>query len=458
MRVTSCLFLFFLISTGNPTSRSRSDTYVDTYREGSALPTYGNGSVYQRKDGRWIAKVYIDGKAVTRYAKSEKEAYERLSELWQSVGKSPAPIPSVSVLPEPVGRHEPIPTVSDFVEMWLRGAGLKPLAEISYRSTLRSHVLPVLGEKPIDRVTPADVAAVIGRIIESGRSAQTARNAYGVTSRMLQVACDWFPDAIPNNPAKRVSPPRRNPPERRVWTQEQAAAFIAYCEKGDGKWDDLFLVALLSGLRLGELLGLAWEDVNWQEGTISVKRTLADLRHGRYELTKPKSAASIRVVTLPKSALRVLGIRHKEAEIAPLRGHAEARYVFRLLSPVTHTNGITENIIPREYALNRALHAMCKRVGLPPMTPHGLRHMHISLLAHAGVPVKAIQQRVGHSSPTITLNIYTHTLGDADRHAAKALDAILGKGEPEPKRASRETMRQVGRIHYGRGKKRKETE
>jgi len=174
---------------------------------------YGNGSIYQRGDGKWVAAIMVDGKKRVRYAKTEKEAKKRLRELWQDTAVEATKREDAIALPE-VGLA--VPTVEAFAEQWLASATIKLATQQSYRSTLRYYILPVIGAKRLDEVKTQDVAAVITAVLKGGKSSRTAEYSYMITRRLLQVATDW--DIITVNPALKVKRPKAEHAERSMWS------------------------------------------------------------------------------------------------------------------------------------------------------------------------------------------------------------------------------------------------
>ena len=418
------------------------------------MADYGNGSVYKRGDGKWVAAIIVNGKKRVRYAKSEREAHNRLKDLWQDAGKEEAlrtVLASPETLPEAArGAEVIVVTVSAFAEQWLASASIKVATRESYRDTLRAYILPLIGDMPLNAVKPQDVARIVTTVLHSGKSSRTAQYSYMITRRLLQVAFDW--DFIPTNPAAKVKRPKAEHAERVTWTVAQTEAFIAACQGDVGTWNDMFLTALLTGLRLGELLGLAWRDIDWEGSTLSVKRVLVELHGGIFSLQTPKTRAAIRTIAVSPLTLTTLRKRYEAVEPS----EADA-YVFRRISGFTQSRSSTADAkrVPSKQTLSDALDRACKRAKVPRVTMHGLRHQHISLLAHAGVPIKVAQQRAGHASPVVTLAVYTHVIGDADRQAAKALDVMLGKEEPEakPQRSSKPANLAIPR-HYAKKRER----
>lgn len=375
--------------------------------------TYGNGTVFLRKDGRWVAEIKRDGKSRMRYAKTRREAELKLRQLWEDIAREEA----LRI----VGTAEAkaTPTVAEFSETWLASATIKPMTQEGYRNSLRAHVLPVLGDKRLGDVTPQDVARVVETVLKKGRSSRTAEYAYMITRRLLQVATDW--EVIDRNPAAKVGRPAATHREHVVWNQEQIRRFLASCKRGEGAWDELFIVALLTGLRLGELLGLEWRDVDLDAKTLSVKRTLVELQGGVFHMQTPKTRAAIRTIALPADAVEALRGRYEAA--------GQPKETARVFQRIDRDNRFSRysaaGEYPRRQAIKESLTRACKRANVPRLTLHGLRHMHVSMLAHAGVPIKDAQKRVGHATPIVTLTVYTHVIGDSETRAASAIDAFL---------------------------------
>jgi integrase len=358
-----------------------------------------------------VASIYVDGRKVVGYARSEREAYQRLRELRRdarAANSAARPRRAESVAATPSGkanrRHAShVPTVREFADQWIAASAMKSTTEESYRNSLTAHIFPFFGQQRLDQITAVDIAGLIAAVRQKVRAERTVQYAYSITRSMLQAAVAW--ELITDNPALRVKrPPARWQP-RQVWTLEQANAFVGYYGAKRAVWHDLFIVALLSGLRLGELLGLDWGDFDWEGGTITVRRSVVELRGGVFCTQTPKSRSSLRCVHLPTQALDTLRCRHV----------AQKGPVFRR----------PDGNPPRRHAVATQLERARSAAGVPYIGFHGLRHQHVSLLAFAGVSVKAAQERVGHSSPAITLGIYTHVLGDEDVRTAQSLGGLF---------------------------------
>jgi integrase len=180
----------------------------------------------------------------------------------------------------------------------------------------------------------------------------------------------------------------------------------------------LFVLALTTGMRLGELFGLRWEDIDLEAGAVHVRRGLYRIR-GAWVEGEPKSAAGKRKITLPALAVAVL----KEHRLAQLEARLKA-------GPNWEDNGLVfatatgRPIHPRN--VTRTLTAILGRAGLPRIRFHDLRHSHATILLAAGENPRVVQERLGHAQISLTLQTYSHVLPDLQRQAAEKIDRMLG--------------------------------
>jgi integrase len=185
------------------------------------------------------------------------------------------------------------------------------------------------------------------------------------------------------------------------------------------------LLALSTGLRRGEIYGLRWEDVDLARGALAVRRTLAKTGAGKARvlaLTAPKMAKSRRVVALPALAVEVLR-RHKAEQ-------AEAQLALgRHVPPDGLIMATLEGGPIDPDTVTKAMARLAKRAEVPPLHFHDLRHTHATLLLKAGVGVRVVAERLGHASPSMTLNVYGHVLAGQDADAAARFEAAVGGGD-----------------------------
>jgi integrase len=360
----------------------------------------GEGCIFQRKDGTWCATIGVgydrDGKPIRKwlYAATKREVQEKLTRL-QSRKLD-------GVLTDP-GRL----TVKQFLDKWLETTAkpsIRATTHANYQAAIRNHIALAIGGRQLAKLTPADVQGMYARMESQGASAYTRRLAHAVLHRACKQALRW--GMIGRNPVDAVDAPRLPTSDIHPLTAEQSKELLA-AAKGD-RLEALYVLALTTGMRLGELLGLQWADVDLEARYLTVCHALQDVS-GKLTLAEPKTAKSRRKVELSALAVEAL-IAHRK------RSLRIGGYVFR------NTDG---GPIRRTHFHAYCFKPLLKRAGLPDMRFHDLRHTAASLLLAAGKHVKVVQEILGHSTPTVTLNVYSHTMPTMQREAVDCLGSML---------------------------------
>jgi integrase len=223
---------------------------------------------------------------------------------------------------------------------------------------------------------------------------------------------------IPRNVAELVDAPRRTFPDVVTWKMEQVATFFAVSD--EHYLAALWRLALLTGMRRGELLGLMWEDIDLDRGMLSVRRTLSRGKGGDWVLGQPKTQSGRRAIALPESC------------VASLRRHRAKQNSQRLrLGEVWQDSGFVftgqQGQALHVNVLVTHFKSLIRKAGLPDLRFHDLRHTSATLLLAQGVHPKIVQERLGHADISMTLNRYSHVTPDMQRSAADTLDAVFTK-------------------------------
>ncbi|MEW5763314.1 MAG: tyrosine-type recombinase/integrase [Bacillota bacterium] len=294
----------------------------------------------------------------------------------------------------------------------------KPTTEAAHRAEMRIWS-EVIGAVPVTKLTAADIERALALFEkERGYAPKTCLRLFAT----LRCALRWAAKRklIGTNPAEDVEPPAVPRREVRVWTEEEAAAFLAAAARTE-KFA-LFRVALATGMRLGELLALRWDDVDFDAGAIQVRRTMADrCMVGGVVFQEPKSAASVRRIPLDPGTVQVLR-EHKRKQAAVRLKAGEAWQDYGLVfctkngTPYTHSD------------VRRVMRSAAKKAGVRRIRFHDIRHTHASLLLRRGVHPKVVAERLGHASVKTTLDTYSHLLPDTQAAAAAAIGEALGGG------------------------------
>lgn len=212
--------------------------------------------------------------------------------------------------------------------------------------------------------------------------------------------------------------PIKDTPESAFYNAEQSALLLQALDKEPLKWRAYFYLALFSQLRRGELIALTWDDIDLEQGVVLVNKSSYYSPEKGVVLKAPKSASGYRQVTIPHTVCEVLKEHRSDQRLQRLRAGADwqdANAVF------TQRNGLRLNLDSPAARLKKIV----KRSGLPPISPHGLRHTGASLLVAGGEDYKTVQYRLGHSRASTTLDLYAHFLKHRDQEASSKLDSII---------------------------------
>jgi integrase len=348
------------------------------------------GSVFQRADGRWVAK-YKDTRDTWRYIyrQSKNEVKQALRQALKDRddGISPSKLPVAAFL------NEWLEDVRDSVShrTWLNHEGI-----------VRLHINPTIGTKKLARLTAKDIHDLYRSKLASGLSAGRVRRIHVTLNRALKDAVRF--KYIARNPAADVKPPKEYSREMDVLRPQQVRRLID-AARGD-RLEAAYVLPATIGLRQGECLAIRYEDIDFRKGTLRVRRTV-----WRNQVFPPKTPRSQRTIKLPKTALEAL-CRHRDDN-----GGATEGWLF----PTKHGNPVdAHNFIHRPWK------RMLRKAGLPESTRyHDLRHGVASLLLSQGVPVPAVSSLLGHRDSSITLRVYAHMIDGMDGVAATAMDNLL---------------------------------
>ena len=369
------------------------------------------GTIRERKDGRWEARVLVtrpDGRRTRRSLLGRSRAEVR-DKLQAAMRAESAGLPSIG---------ERL-TVGAFLDLWLREAArpkVRPKTYMSYASIVRVHLQPGLGRLQLARLTPQQVQAFLNVKAGTGLAPRTVAYIRAVLRQALGQAERW--GMVSRNVARLVEPPRVPRREVRPFSPDQARQFVDAIH-GD-RLEALYLVALGTGLRQGEILGLAWTDIDLVAETLTVRNALQRV-NGKLELVEPKSTTSHRVVALPDfvvEALRAHRTRQRtDRLLAGSRWHDDPRWLVFTTTVGTPMDGI---------AVTRRFQARLAAAGLPRQRFHDLRHACASLMLAQGVAPRVVMETLGHSQISLTLNTYSHVIPALGRAAADQMDAMLG--------------------------------
>jgi len=316
-------------------------------------------------------------------------------------------------------------TLADYLQRWLEAvrANLAPATYQRYDGLLKHQVIPHIGGLMLTKLRPLQVQQLYARLQVQGRadgrggiSARTLLHVHRVLSEALRQAVRW--QIVARNVCESVESPHAPRVEMRALSPDEARQLLEVAQAEDGILGDAVIIAVHTGLRLGELLGLRWADVDTEQGRITIHRTVQYLPGEGTIQREPKTARGNRTVPIGATAVSTLGRlrrRQLEARLAVGTAYEDSGLAF--------TDPRGRPIPP--YRLSQRFAGLLRRADLPRMRFHDLRHTHATLMLARGVHPKVVSERLGHASIAITLDTYSHVLPTLQEDAARALDAWL---------------------------------
>ena len=366
----------------------------------------GEGTVYRRNDGRWVASISLEnGKRKSIYCQTQREAIKEVQRA--NLAKEQGMLSTLSD-----------ETLGAFLTSWLQDTAkpnLRLRTYIRYRELMDLHVLPTLGNVKLQKLSPQQLQKLYNKKLEEGYAPQTVKHIHRVLHRALRDALRW--NLVARNVCDAVDAPRVPKQEMKALSGEQAQHFLAVAK--DDQLEALYVLALTTGMREGELLGLKWEDVDFERKKVQVRRTISRIPHQGFQVAEPKTQKSQRNIHLTNLALESLlrhRVRQSEARLSAGPLWNEQGWIFcnAVGNPIEVTNMIKRSFRP-----------LLVKAGVPQITFHCLRHSTASLLLSLGIHPKIVQELLGHSQITLTLDTYSHVLPSLQGEALDRLGALL---------------------------------
>jgi integrase len=307
-------------------------------------------------------------------------------------------------------------TVIEFLEQWLGTIreSVRPKTLHQYTQIARGHIAPRLGSIKLKDLRPDQIQALYNEELDKGVSARTVLLTHSVLHKALNQALKW--GLIGRNPAQAVSRPKASRKEMRVFTSDEARTFLSAAE--GTRYRALFHLALHTGMREGELLGLKWDDLDWVTRQLQVKRQLQVMPGKGMFFAEPKTAAGRRTIVLGKSMVKKLR-EHLGNQDQDRQQAGEKWQENGLIFPTTIGTPMAARNMYEDFR------KLLKRIGLPVIRFHDLRHTAATLMLQQGIHPKIVQERLGHADISMTLNIYSHVLPSMQEEAAEKLDELL---------------------------------
>ncbi|WIG58298.1 MAG: hypothetical protein OJF49_001043 [Ktedonobacterales bacterium] len=364
------------------------------------------GGISKRSDGRWMARITLDGgtrKAL--YGKTRAEVAKKMQEALHDVGRG---VPLV----------DERQTVKQYLTGWYETmrSQIRPSSYRRYGDYV-NHLVPGLGQHSLAKLSPQHLQAFYNRKLAEGLSATTVHAIHSMLHRALDDALQM--GLVSRNVSEMLKPPKRDHREMMPLSVIEVRRFLDVV--ADDRFYALYVLALSTGMREGELLALRWQDVDLARRIAQVRMNVQETS-GRYIVAETKTAYSRRTVALTQAAVDALTAhwQHQQRDKATMGDQWDN--TLDLVFP----NGYGGIMIPHNIT-KRSFKRYLVKAGLSRETRfHDLRHTAATLLLASGVNVKVVSEMLGHSNVSITLSTYAHVLPHMQQSAVQAMDTLLG--------------------------------
>jgi integrase len=375
-------------------------------RRGARRRANGEGTITQRKDGRWEARISLeDGKRKVLYGKTQRAVRDKLIAARRQVQQG---------LPLP---HERL-TLGAWLTEWLETVARVSVHPSTFRAYLGyvNHRLLThrTARQALTRVSPSDLDRLFADLRQAGLKPRTVEQIRAIIRRSLNVALKR--SLVVRNVATLTDPPHVERNEAPALSSEEARRLLGAL-RAEPRYP-LYAFALATGLRLGELLGLRWEDVDLDTGIVRVRQAAQRIAQ-ETRFVPPKTNRSRRQIVIPASTIALLRshrARQAEQRLALGSEWGDSGLIF--------TNDFGAPLVGT--SVTNGFQRALARAGLPRMRFHDLRHGTASLLLAEGVNPRVVMERLGHSTIALTLGTYSHVIPALDQEAAMRLDRALG--------------------------------
>lgn len=375
----------------------------------------GSGSIVKRTDGRWQGQ-YTSGRDPktgklrrhTIYGKTQKEVAEKIRAAIVSIDRGTYQEPSKI-------------TLAEYANEYLThcAVNLSGYTQDAYRRTLNKHILPALGGVRLTKLTHREVQTFVSSLGSGGKglSAKTVRNIHGVLHSILESAVK--DEILIRNVSNQCSLPRVTQRKINAITSAELTEFLKAIE-GE-PFRNIFFVDIFTGLRQAEILGLSWNDIDWENGCIYVRNQLQQ-RQTRgdfsYYLAPPKEGKERRVI-LAASAMQVL----QEQKLLQDHMRKAAEPVWDNPWNLVFTNDFGKPLNRR--TVYKHLKRVLRSCGMGDRSFHSLRHSFATISLENGDDIKTVQTNLGHYAPSFTLKTYAHISDMMQQKSAERMEALI---------------------------------
>ena len=372
----------------------------------------GDGTIRKRSDGRWEARIIIghknDGSPMYKsaFAKTQKSALKQLHQL-------------LDLYRDVDLTEECRMTLGEWMDKWMDEYMIFTIKENTikgYRSQIDHQIKPFIGHKQLASLTTADIQKFYNKIKKEGRVHPHPIHGHVLSDSMVRKIHMMLHEAmevavreryIVRNPTDNTTIPKKTTTEKQVLDDSQLNRFLEAIQY-EPYWHDFFYVEVMTGLRRGEICGIKWSDIDFNEGTLCIKRSVSTKEGGGVSIGETKTDAGVRTIIMPPSVATLLWKK---------RSDAINEWVF------PHYTNPSDPLHPS--SAYKKLKTLLKRLELPLLRFHDLRHTFATQATDGGVDPKTLAGILGHTDASFTLDTYTHVTSDMQRGASAIVNNMM---------------------------------
>ena len=361
------------------------------------------GSIYKRLNGNWAAQVTLQGRRLSRTFKTHKECQDWIKKTIGQIDDGMT-LASTKI------------SLEEFLASWMTSKKTTMTGGTwkHYKQLIRQYINPKIGKIKIRALRPEHIQAFYNQLFEEQVGIPTIRKIHDALHSSLQQATKT--GMISRNPASFVRPPKKPATEMEILNESQVSQFLIAAQ--GHPWEALFHLAVISGMRQMELLGLKWTDLDWSRQTLKIERQLLRPEGEGAQFAPPKTRFGKRSIVLGKKTIEIFR-KHYERQQAQRKMAGEAWRENGLIFTTRNGTPIHPHNLWRDYKI------LLKDAGLPPLRFHDLRHTAASILLNQGIPVITVSRRLGHARASITLDVYGHLMPTMQEELADMIDDLV---------------------------------
>jgi integrase len=361
------------------------------------------GSIHQRPNGSWRAQASSQGKKTSKTFKTKKEAQSWLQTMLTQIGQGYS-LRSGEI------------EVGAYLQQWLETAKLelRPNTAHQYEQLITKKIIPAIGPLKLKELNLARIEKFYADLFAAGTGAQSIRYIHSILHKAFERAVRY--ELLIRNPAHGAIRPQIHQAEMSVLDESQVTQFQMAAQTS--RFSALFHLAITTGMRQGELLGLQWSDIDWHKGLLYVKRQVLHVPGHGTTFGDVKTKAGKRTIRLGEKALQVLR-EHQERQQLEIQAAGSRWKLMNMVFPSSVGTPLNESNLMKEYR------RILDLAGLPRIRFHDLRHTAASLMISHNIPINTVSKILGHSKPSVTLDIYSHVYTGSQEEAARLMDDLV---------------------------------